>query len=86
MKLFLGAIDLMNPQKPCPRCGRSGFGRADVTSGRQCPLSAPGTKRTCRSRPACPLLRVERTWRDNSFSQRDSGSDVVPPTAELPES
>jgi len=28
--------------------------------------SALGTKRTCRSRPACPLLRVERTWRDKA--------------------
>src|SRR5258705_9611520 len=44
IKLFLGAIDPMNPQNPCPRCGRSGFGRADVTSGRHCPLSAPGHK------------------------------------------
>jgi len=41
IKLFLGAIDLMNPQNPCPRCGRSGFGRADVASGRHCLLSAP---------------------------------------------
>jgi hypothetical protein len=46
IKLFPGAIDLMNPQNPCPRCGRSGFGREDVTSGRHCPLSAPGTFRT----------------------------------------
>jgi hypothetical protein len=31
-KLFLGAIDPMNTQDLCPRCGRSGFARADVMS------------------------------------------------------
>src|SRR5665811_2089113 len=39
----------MNPQNPCPRCGRSGVGRADVTSGRQCPLSA--IVKVCGCRP-----------------------------------
>jgi hypothetical protein len=32
IKLFLGAIDPMNTQDLCPRCGRSGFARADVMS------------------------------------------------------
>jgi hypothetical protein len=53
----------MNPQNPCPRCGRSGFGRADVTSGRQCPLSAPSTKQTSESVYECLLSGVKRTKR-----------------------
>jgi len=36
---------------------QSGFGRADVTSGRQCPLSAPGTFRKLSSQ--CVMSAVE---------------------------
>jgi Transposase IS116/IS110/IS902 family len=28
IKLFLGGLEPMNPQDPCPSCGRSGLGRA----------------------------------------------------------
>ena len=39
---FLGAIELMNPQNPLSALWPVRFGRADVTSGRHRPLSAPG--------------------------------------------